>query len=459
MKRLYSDLESTTPLVNSDFNDILQEQHKIAYSAYLDGLNDMPFSPTQSTNRGIILSGIEIDATLTTPNIITDTQADKILPKMNWTVTINKSTALIYFDGEYYSPSNNLLGNDLNTTEVILEFNSAYSLIFYPFTQSLQRTSSNEVYRSSNRAFNDGITKSMTIDYRFEIIRKLPSSQLGFGVDIDQIFYEDRIPSTLNVYPGSTQGVPYVYCSVGGTSRNLSRLLRYANAVKDDVYISHKPKRYLLSNSNLTDDDGGTIVDEYIYRDFGLKFFSYKVQTAFEIGRNELKGFAGLTAMAGRFMVGYDTNSTTIPQNAGLLQFNYKTPGNIGGTQGVTFSFSQLPTHNHGTFTDTPPSTFNFDHTHPFNGAMPVFTDSQFIMFDEDADSDGVGLARRDIEGLLNTDNNLSNFTSPDLFLTRNVPISDNPIKDHYHEISSVGLDEPHENRPPYTVVVYYYKI
>lgn len=434
MKRLFSNLESTTPLVNSDFNDILQEQHKIAYSAYLDGLNDMPYTPTQSSNRGIILSGIEIDATLTDPT--------KLSVLMNWSVTINKSTALIYFDGEYYSPSDNLLGIDPTTNEIIENFSGVSSLMFYPFTQSIRRTSSNEVYRSSNRSFNDGINKSMTIDYRFDILAGNYTS-----------LNEDRLVSTTNLFRGATQGLPYVFCHAGGTSRNLSRLLRYANAVKDDIYISHTPKRYRITAPT------STLVDEFLYRDFAWTQSQSGGQTltktVFELGRNELKGFAGLTAMAGRFMVGYDRNSSTSPQNAGLLQFNYRTPGNIGGTQGVTFSFSQLPTHTHGTLTGK--ATQNLDHSHPFNGAMPVFVDPVNIVFDEDNDT----TTRREVEGLLNTDNSYTNTQSPEQFLTRSVPISDNPpqLKDHYHEISSVGQDIPHENRPPYTVVVYYYKI
>ena len=61
MKRLKQNLPDTTPFVNSDFYDILQNQHQLAYSAWLESINDV--SLTSSLNTGIILKGCEITYT------------------------------------------------------------------------------------------------------------------------------------------------------------------------------------------------------------------------------------------------------------------------------------------------------------------------------------------------------------------------------------------------------------
>ena len=425
MKRLYSYLEDTFPFINDDFNDVLQNQHMIAYSAYLDGINDMKYS-TQSTNRGIVLSGIEINADPVSP-------PTSFTGKMKWQITIDKSTALIYFDGQYYSPADSIL-NEGDQQTVVLPYTST-GLIFYPLTQS------------SIRSFKNGLSQSMTIDYRFDI-----ASGTGFFSN----FEESIVSAQQGPFPGSTQGSPYVFCSWGGTSRNLSRLLKYNNAVKDDIFISYEPKRWFFSGQ--TPIGNYKLLDEYLYRDFAWYFIqksstNVEVTTPFTLGRNEMKGFAGLGDIGGRFMVGYDRLGSTGPPNAGLYAFNYGLPGNVGGTQGVTFSASQLPAHNHGGFTEK--TNQNLDHAHVFYGGESDENGGSF----GDLDAKGVGYG------------NPPNGGNNEVFLTRSLPywiqqtdthiIPENSVDftNHKHVIDSVGQNKPHENRPPYIVTLFYYKL
>jgi hypothetical protein len=278
------------------------------------------------------------------------------------------------------------------------------------------------------------------------------------------VFGVENIPVNNNLFPGCTQAVPYVLLSWGGTSRNLSRLLRYNSAVQDDVYISYEPRRWLINNDS-------AILDAFVFRDWDWSFQvnsagSPGYRTIFGTARNELQGFRGLsdisgpqdpTGIAGRFMVGYDRTSNTTPRIAGPLVYNYGTPSNIGGTISVTFSHSQLPTHDHGGYVD--PTTQNMDHSHVFfaDVAEDLFPES----FPDSAPSIGYG----------EFDPDTSSTDQEKILLTRSKPYfiqqlngfglneSNYDPTNHKHEIYSVGQDYPHENRPWYEVVCYYYKI
>lgn len=420
MKRLETNLESTIPLINSDFNDILQDQHRIAYSAYLDGINDMKYS-TFSTNRGIILSGLDIKAT----SITTDTSYR--WPRFDWEVKINKSTSLVYFDGQYYTPSDDLLIGEENNTDLTINFDKQFGLIITPFTQSVNQNQ-NELYKSSIRTFKNGLTQSVTIDYRFNLLPIDISSEEQGSFGVGTPLYTNSLSNNLLIRNGVGIGVPYILFSFAGTSRNLSRLIKYNLAVKDDILISYDLVG--LQSSRIT---GGKF-----YRDF---LWNSQRKYEFSEGINELKGFGVLSAMGGRFPVGYDSSSPTSPQNADLLQFNYGTPSNIGGTVSLTFSSSQLPTHNHGLLTSPPIE--NLDHSHP---VIAVLDD------DDNFSGNGDYIRSATVPG---------EISAQTVFLTRGFDTlgMGNTPSEHKHSISSSGLDIPHENRPPYQVVLYYYKI
>ena len=461
MKRLERNLESTTPFINDDFSDILQNQHMIAYSAYLEGMNDIPYSSTQSRNRGVILSGIEITATPAT-NVRSG--------QFDWILGIHRGKSVVYLDGQYYTPSDDILSTS-DSDVIQVPFSSKNALILYPFTQSINDFTNNVLqlrqYQHDIKGPSAGSygSQSVVIDYRFDIKPyNLPIDTLN-----KLVFGVENIPVNNNLFPGCTQAVPYVLLSWGGTSRNLSRLLRYNSAVQDDVYISYEPRRWIINNIP-------QILDGYVFRDWEWSYRvdsvgSVQYRTIFGTARNELQGFRGLsdavvptpigsegpTGIAGRFMVGYDRTSNTTPRSAGPLVYNYGTPSNIGGTLSVTFSYSQLPTHDHGGYVD--PTTQNMDHSHVFFADVPedLFPES----FPDSAPSIGYG----------EFDPDTSSTDQEKILLTRSKPYFIQQLNDfglnesnydptnHKHVIYSVGQDYPHENRPFYEVVCYYYKI
>lgn len=452
MKRLERNLESTAPFVNSDFNDILQEQHRIAYSAYLDGINDMSFQ-TYSTNRGIVLSGIEVTA------------KPKTIPigKFDWEFKINRSTAVVYFDGQYYTPSDAILSQS-DDQEIEVQFLDTNIVMLYPFTQSINDRNRNifqvRQYLQDLKGPGQGTygSQSVTWDYRFDIV-SFPRT--GNLLDINENFSE-QFPPTLaqSPYQGSTQGVPYILYSWGGTSRSLTRLLKLNTTAKDDILITHDLKKWQLGTGPGSKiDQSGFSVDGFVFRDFAWTINTDTNATYYETyfltGRNELKGYAGLTTMSGRFPVGYDPTISTSPYEAGFNQFNYGTPSNIGGSQSVLLTSANLPAHNHSGFTE--PTAQNLDHSHLFYAGIPG--DS----FGGSLDPQGIGFGEYQ-------EVNAAGFPEPQdqVFLTRSKPYFMQQIslpenlmnpRNHKHRIDLAGNEIPHENRPSYTVALYYYKL
>jgi hypothetical protein len=480
MKRFINELTSTTPFINSDFHDILQEQHLIAYRAYLEGLNDVP-NQGSGSDRGIIIKGCQTTAV----NFNAQTST--------YTYTIDFTDSLVYFDGNFYTPKKDIIEN---ITQTITGANPQGELgIFYivPLTETI------------TRLFKSGLTQSFSTDYIF---------------DVD---------------PKSTQPTttPYIKFSFGGTSRRLSRLLRYNSANAGDIYTSYDATYWTTT----------TATPYQIWRDFDNN----------GNGRNEMKGFQLSHSLGGRFPVGYGPTYATTPQSVGLFDSNYGLPGNIGGTISLTFSSSQLPTHDHGgitkDLTSTGISLASFgvaDHTHPFyaQSIFGLITDPESYVSDESQDFDG---KNRPVAIAMGVKTPSPSPTQK--FLTRKVPLAvdypfstigsnttdtqwygnyqrqagsppptpdpvvpgveaapgDGPdawndhinakdqvwqdptypdksvininlsipsivdnsryekgkeeMLNHFHKISTTGLDSPHENRPPYQVVLYYHKL
>jgi hypothetical protein len=454
MKRLYTDLQSTIPFVNSDFSDILQNQHMIAYSAYLEGLNDQPYS-VNATNRGIILNGINISA-------IPDTT--RTTHTFNWNLTIDKD-ALVYFDGQYYSPDPNIIG----TTNYITR-----RLFIYPTVASASvGTSTQPRPDDRKRKFRNS---EVNLDgTQVQLVR--PLSQ--FSEDYIFKIFSDTTTSTFNPniyqsipYPGGPNGVPYILLEFGGTSRNLARLLKLNSTDSNDVLISYNPKNW---NVNPQWSPQNQYKYGY-YRDFetstGANIFNN-----FGVGRNELLGFQVWNDMGGNFMVGYDRTAVTTPVSGTAFDYNYGVPGNTGGLSKVGLTFGQYGPHIHG----LAPTTTNLDHAHEMPLPNPAYLGEPPRDINDVSQVNwypisGIGAGRMPTDAM--------SFEPP--FKTRGRPIfrqilnwgngpgqnawGDNPpawdsslydASKHKHQIftnSNAGFN-PHENRPPYMVTLFYSKI
>lgn len=208
MKKFVDNLPATTPLINSDFNDILQEQHRIAYSSYLDGLNDEVYIATGS-NSGIILQGLECDETTMST-----------VGTFNWKIKVDDKS-LFYAGGQFYSPLDSVLADAQDGFYTALD---AYVVV--RVTQSYSSIDQGREF--SKRIFKSGFTGSVLVDYRF---------------------YFEPV-SEIEVY-----NQPYfALFEWGGTSRRLSRLLKYNKHVKNDIKIINNPKTFYNPNAETSYD-------------------------------------------------------------------------------------------------------------------------------------------------------------------------------------------------------------
>ena len=297
MKRLKQNLPDTTPFVNSDFYDILQNQHQLAYSAWIESINDV--SLTSSLNTGIILRGCEI--TYTEPvGFNTTTYKYSFNYKMKFT-----ESDLVYINGQYYSPVDNLINQTV-------QVNNASSFYLVPLTFSSQDT---EISKERVRLFRDKTYGTFSVDYRFDLVK--------------------------GDFPGTSSNIQYVGFEWGGTSRRLKRLLNLNRAATGDVMIKRNSPVWYHFGPSLTNPFAqfgyGATYTGTIFRDFDTN----------GVGRNEMKGFRLYSELSGRFMVGLSSSSPTSPASASYFEINYGQVGNIGGYNALTFSKNQIPAHDH----------------------------------------------------------------------------------------------------------------
>jgi hypothetical protein len=507
MKRLDRNIESTTPFVNSDFNDILQEQHRIAYSAYLDGINDKKFptpplyrpgsgtlySSTYSTNRGIILNGIEVDAIPSTTGTDQQKSIQFQLYQFDWTFKIDRD-AIIYFDGEYHTPVDDLINTDETVRTFEYKVKNTWGVYFIPVTQSIVDENNNIFQKRSylkNQLGPTGSgsmgTQSVVIDYRFNVVSI--DYYNGFRKFIDGDFIENSLddftppdetdPFGTNIIADLKWGQPYVFFGGGGTSRNLKRLIKLNAAQKDDIFLANDLKKWQVT-SPFPVGSGDSFQEGFFYRDF-QRLETYASQNTtyfykFDKGINELKGFGVLSSMSGKFPVGFDRTGSPTPISAGLTVLNYGTPSNYGGTQSLSLTSAQLPTHGHGT---TQPLT-QMDHAHIFRANLFAWGGGYQTLRIWPNTDDANDYRPMTFLGLaLGNMPSQGSYEDENVFLTREVPFSvlewylsgnmgtdfdiirktQYEISEHKHTIDNAGFNLKHENRPPYIVTLYYYKL
>ncbi|MDJ1494147.1 hypothetical protein QNI19_14480 [Cytophagaceae bacterium DM2B3-1] len=139
----------------------------------------------------------------------------------------------------------------------------------------------------TSRTYKTGAVKVAVKDYKAEIVTALPASP------------------------------PYI-------TINASRSEYYANFVRN----ASVPVGFI----GFIDDE--TIITTYF-------------DTVTLLGSGPWLGWSMLANTYGRFPVGYDPTSATIPANQTGLTRNYGKPGNTGGKDNVAMTVAEMPIHNH----------------------------------------------------------------------------------------------------------------
>lgn len=321
MKRLNNNLPDTTPFINSDFNDILQNQHQLAYSAWLDSMNDEQ-PGLVSSNCGIIIKGCEL---LFTEPVIDQTNGDI---RFNYNLRFKK-TDLVYINGQYYSPSDTLLQNQQYT---ITNRNQ-----FYIIGVTISNDQLNLVEQRV-RKFKNEQYQTFSIDYRFEVI--------------------------LSDFPLPQDKVNYIGFEWGGTSRRLKRLMKYSRARRGDVQMltTILDKNGWDLTTRVNDLNLLTSTSLFQYDKYGnilLRDFD-----RFGMGRNEMQGFKLYDELSGKFIVGLSSSAPDSPQISTTFSINYGKIGNEGGTNSVQLTPQEIPNHDHGGFLSSPLDASTLNHSH-----------------------------------------------------------------------------------------------
>jgi hypothetical protein len=237
-----------------------------------------------------------------------------------------------------------------------------------------------------------------------------------------------------------------------------------------------------------------TAQEDQIFMTYDTKNFSGVSRFAMGVGFGDMHGFAlcdgrtGRKNLSGRFLIGFDKNTSTIPKDLktvspSSLYKNYGALGNLGGEINVTLRQENLPRHNHGGDTSTPSNklyhrhemssgTFpaqsfmngNFGRVKKFDSEQNFGYFAKYMTKTGDSTSEvgGVGIG-----GNLYLPEVSGGFGPPYWNILRT---NDNgtprvgdvttDLDDHTHDIPlELGGGQPHNNLPPYVAIAYYQKI
>jgi hypothetical protein len=162
------------PLANTDFTDILQEQHLRSYRAFYDSLIENDFTPSHHTNNvGIIIKGCQAGVVVSNQFVIDFTDS------------------LVYIDGDFYEPDQTNIFDGPN-------------VYLYPITTSTQ---SSYIAADKNQPYDKIVVK------KFAYSTTMPTGTkfIHFGVD-----------AVLNK---------------GVTTRRIERLMKYNTANANDIFL------------------------------------------------------------------------------------------------------------------------------------------------------------------------------------------------------------------------------
>jgi hypothetical protein len=175
MERLISNQSNEgLPYVNTDFNNVLQNQHIKAYTSFYDGVNDLPLTTSSDMNRGIIVKNLEVLS-------YNEETVETVL---------NLKDSLVYIPG--YTQSGDLYGPNPELLET--ETYKISGETFYLFVDS---------GTFSTRTFFSGFNEEVLVHKYYTISSNLPNADIP-GLDIT---------------------IPHIKFNKGKTQRNLERIM------------------------------------------------------------------------------------------------------------------------------------------------------------------------------------------------------------------------------------------
>jgi len=226
-------------------------------------------------------------------------------------------------------------------------------------------------------------------------------------------------------YSTAPPSVPHIEFSSQGTSRYLKRIIKYFTSRTGDIYVT---------KSKINFDGNG-------------------------VGFNDMEGF--ITLEESNVGTSLDNRGLVIRNLSGNFLIGNFTNGDIGfsnnsGADSVVISKPQLPNHGHTTLPPIIFNNFGFIHDHHYNVGTRQHSDE--LLFSDAGNPDlsapdvnmgsifgkGVGSPTNVYTGGVNN------------YLTSNLATHTHSISTEFGNGGSSVL--PHENRPPYYVVVYYTK-
>jgi hypothetical protein len=240
------DVSSGIPYVNTDFTSVLQDEHIKSYGSILDGINQGSTSSTDPLNSGIVLKGCDI------------------LSSGGSSFNMGFTNSVVYIDGEFYQNNPSYTGNVAisHTTFYLIPGPTSSELRTLPILDGTTSTASNTRY-----------------------------------------FNWTQTPPT----------VPHIKFSSQGTSRYYKRILKYFTSRSGDVYMKRTLNGFDSNGVGFNDMEGFVVLDDS-------------------------SGITGMPDLSGKFTRGW---------NSGLSFQGFK-PGDVGGgSNSHQITPNESPPHQH----------------------------------------------------------------------------------------------------------------